>query len=207
MTDGTVVNFSEIENIICFTPGARILTQWGERPVESLRVGDMVVTRDHGLQPIRWVGKRTVAGLGDFAPISIASSVMGGQDPLLVSPQHRLLFTGYQAELLFGESEVLVAAKHMVNGRDVIVSPRDAVTYIHIMFDRHEIIYADGIGTESFYAGDMALGAIDAAAREELFAIFPELRTAPGHHRDTARSCLRRHEAQLLHALSDKDVA
>ncbi|AWZ18838.1 type I secretion target repeat protein [Roseovarius sp. TM1035] len=207
MTDGTVVNFSEIENIICFTPGARILTQWGERPVESLRLGDMVVTRDHGLQPIRWVGKRTVAGLGDFAPISIASSVMGGQEPLLVSPQHRLLFTGYQAELLFGESEVLVAAKHMVNGRDVTVSPRDAVTYIHIMFDRHEIIYADGIGTESFYAGDMALGAIDAAAREELFAIFPELRSAPGHHRDTARSCLRRHEAQLLCSLGEKDVA
>jgi Ca2+-binding RTX toxin-like protein len=207
MNDGTIVTFSEIENIICFTPGARILTQWGERPVESLRLGDMVVTRDHGLQPIRWIGKRSVPGLGDFAPVSIASSVMGGQAPLLVSPQHRLLFTGYQAELLFGESEVLVAAKHMVNGRDVTISPRNEVTYIHIMFDRHEIIYADGIGTESFYAGDMALGAIDAAAREELFAIFPELRTAPGHHRDTARSCLRRHEAQLLTALGEKDAA
>ncbi|KGM88252.1 Hemolysin-type calcium-binding repeat (2 copies)/Hint domain protein [Roseovarius mucosus DSM 17069] len=207
MADGTLVNFFEIENIICFTPGARILTQWGERPVESLRLGDMVVTRDHGLQPIRWIGKRTVPGLGDFAPVSIASSVMGGQAPLVVSPQHRLLFTGYQAELLFGESEVLIAAKHMVNGRDVTISPRDAVTYIHIMFDRHEIIYADGIGTESFYAGDMALGAIDAAAREELFTIFPELRTAPGHHRDTARSCLRRHEAQLLCSLNEKEVA
>jgi Ca2+-binding RTX toxin-like protein len=207
MADGTLVQFSEIENIICFTPGARILTQWGERPVESLRLGDLVVTRDHGLQPIRWVGKRSVPGLGDFAPISIASSVMGGQEALLVSPQHRVLFTGYQAELLFGESEVLIAAKHMVNGRDVTVSPRDAVTYIHIMFDRHEIIYADGIGTESFYAGDMALGAIDAAAREELFAIFPELRSAPGHHRDTARSCLRRHEARLLCSLGDKEVA
>jgi Ca2+-binding RTX toxin-like protein len=207
MADGTLVTFSEIENIICFTPGARILTQWGERPVESLRLGDMVVTRDHGLQPIRWIGKRTVPGLGDFAPVSIASSVMGGQAPLVVSPQHRLLFTGYQAELLFGESEVLIAAKHMVNGRDVTISPRDAVTYIHIMFDRHEIIYADGIGTESFYAGDMALGAIDAPAREELFTIFPELRTAPGHHRDTARSCLRRHEAQLLFSLNEKEVA
>lgn len=207
MADGTLVNFSEIENIICFTPGARILTQWGERPVESLRLGDMVVTRDHGLQPIRWVGKRSVPGLGDFAPISIASSVMRGQEALLVSPQHRVLFTGYQAELLFGESEVLIAAKHMVNGHDVTVSPRDSVTYIHIMFDRHEIIYADGIGTESFYAGDMALGAIDAAAREELFAIFPELRSAPSHHRDTARSCLKRHEAQLLCSLGDQAVA
>ncbi|KJS41260.1 MAG: hypothetical protein VR71_06125 [Roseovarius sp. BRH_c41] len=207
MVNGTVVTFSEIENIICFTPGARILTQWGERPVESLRLGDMVVTRDHGLQPVRWVGKRTVAGLGDFAPISVASSVMGGRDALLVSPQHRLLFTGYQAELLFGESEVLIAAKHMVNGRDVTVSPCDEVTYIHVMFDRHEIIFADGLGTESFYAGDMALTAVDAAAREELFAIFPELRSAPGQHRDTVRPCLRRHEAQLLCGLGEREVA
>lgn len=207
MLNGTVVTFSEIENIICFTPGARILTQWGERPVESLRLGDMVVTRDHGLQPVRWVGKRTVPGWGGFAPVSIASSVMGGRDALLVSPQHRLLFTGYQAELLFGESEVLIAAKHMVNGRDVVLSPRDKITYIHVMFDRHEIIYADGLGTESFYAGDMALSAVAASAREELFAIFPELRSAPGQHRDTVRPCLRRHEAQLLCGSDEREVA
>ncbi|MEQ8902671.1 MAG: Hint domain-containing protein [Roseovarius sp.] len=196
--NGAVVNFSEIENIICFTPGARILTQWGERPIEMLRLGDMVVTRDHGLQPVRWIGERTVHATGTFAPISIASSVMGGHEALLVSPQHRLLFTGYRAELLFGESEVLVAAKHLVNGRDVTVSERDVVTYIHIMFDRHEVIYAGGIATESFYAGDSALSAVDAAAREELFTIFPELRSAPGRHREIARPCLKRHEAALL---------
>ncbi|WP_297768431.1 Hint domain-containing protein [uncultured Roseovarius sp.] len=201
--NGSVVNFSEIENIICFTPGTHILTQWGERPVETLRPGDMVVTRDHGLQPIRWTGNRRVPGVGDFAPISVASSVMGASDSLVVSPQHRLLFTGYKAELLFGENEVLVAAKHLVNGRDVIVAPRPEVTYIHIMFDRHEVIYANGIGTESFYAGDTALAAIQAPAREELFAIFPELRSAPGYHGNTARTCLRQHEARLL---SDETV-
>jgi len=196
--NGAVVNFSEIENIVCFTPGARILTQWGERPIEMLRLGDMVVTRDHGLQPVRWIGERTVPATGIFAPISIASSVMGGHEALLVSPQHRLLFTGYRAELLFGESEVLIAAKHLVNGRDVTVSERDVVTYIHIMFDRHEVIYAGGIATESFYAGDTALSSVDAAAREELFRIFPELRSAPGRHREIARPCLKRHEAALL---------
>src|SRR6056297_55558 len=196
--NGAVVNFSEIENIICFTPGARILTQWGERPIETLRPGDMVVTRDHGLQPVRWTGNRTVHGSGDFAPVSIASTVMGGQEALLVSPQHRMLFTGYRAELLFGESEVLVVAKHLVNGRDVKISEQEAVTYIHIMFDRHEVIYAGGIATESFYAGDTALSAVGSAAREELFAIFPELRSAPGRHREIARPCLKRHEAALL---------
>ncbi|MDF1669126.1 MAG: Hint domain-containing protein [Roseovarius sp.] len=199
MADGTVVNFNEIENIICFTPGAKILTGHGERAIETLSLGDMVVTRDHGLRPIRWIGKRTVSGKGDFAPVSVKPSVVdGGRVPLLVSPQHRILFTGYRAELLFGESEVLVPAKHLVDGKDVTVQECDEVTYIHIMFDRHEVIYAEGIATESFHAGDIGLNAVENAAREELFAIFPELRSAGGQHRETARTCLRRHEAKLL---------
>ena len=199
MDDGTVVQFSEIENIICFTPGTNILTQHGERPIETLRIGDMVVTRDHGLRQIRWIGQRSVRGHGDFAPVRIGTNVMdGARCGLLVSPQHRILFTGYRAELLFGESEVLVPAKHLIDGLEVVQEDQDEVTYIHIMFDSHEVIYAEGIATESFHAGDVGLSAICEAAREELFAIFPELRTAPGHHLETARTCLKRHEARLL---------
>ncbi|MGK7652144.1 Hint domain-containing protein [Roseovarius sp. B08] len=199
MADGTPVTFSEIENIICFTPGTMILTSHGDRPVETLQVGDMVVTRDQGLRPIRWVGARTVRGHGRFAPIRVGANAL---DPtrkgLLVSPQHRILYTGYRAELLFGESEVLVPAKHLVDGRDVLRQPCDEVTYIHLMFDHHEVIYAEGFATESFHAGDVGLDAIEEAAREELFALFPELRTAPGHHLETARTCLKKHEAALL---------
>jgi Ca2+-binding RTX toxin-like protein len=203
--NGVVVNFSKIENIICFTPGARILTPRGERPVETLRPGDLVVTRDHGPQRVRWTGRRTVPGKDRFAPVEIAPSVMGGSG-LIVSPHHRVLFTGYKAELLFGEREVLVAAKHLVNGRDVRFSPCAEVTYVHVMFDRHEVIYADGIATESFFAGDTALSAVDDAAREELFAIFPELRSAPGRHRETARTCLKAREAALLQDLCIWDI-
>ena len=199
MADGTVVSFSEIENIICFTPGTMILTGHGERDIETLQVGDMVVTRDHGLRPIRWIGRRTVKGTGRFAPVWVGSGVMdGARTGLLVSPQHRILFTGYRAELLFGESEVLVPAKHLIDGRDVVSREQDEVTYIHIMFDHHEVIYAEGIATESFHAGDAGLNAICEAAREELFAIFPELRSSPGRHRETARVCLKKYEAQLL---------
>ncbi len=199
MADGTVVTFSEIENIICFTPGARILTARGERPVESLKVGDIVVTRDNGLQPIRWIGRRTVAGHGRFAPIRIAADVLeGARSDLLVSPQHRILFNGYHAQLLFGESEVLAAAKHMVDGCDIRMQEQEKVTYIHIMFDRHEIIYAEGIATESFYAGDEGVSALGDKSREELFQIFPELRSTAGRHGETARICLRKHETRLL---------
>jgi hypothetical protein len=77
----------------------------------------------------------------------------------------------------------------------------DEVTYIHVMFDRHEVIYAEGIATESFHAGDVGLGAVDEAAREELFAIFPELRSAPYRHGKTARTCLKAHEARLIQGL------
>ncbi len=199
MGDGTLVQFSQIENIICFTPGTNILTQHGERSIETLSIGDLVVTRDHGLRPIRWIGTRTVRGHGDFAPVRIGASVMdGARCGLLVSPQHRILFTGYRSELLFGEPEVLVPAKHLIDGLDVVQDDQDEVTYIHIMFDCHEVIYAEGIATESFHAGDVGLSAICESAREELFTIFPELRTAPGHHLETARTCLKRHEARLL---------
>ncbi|MRU16731.1 type I secretion protein [Roseovarius sp. A21] len=199
MADGTVVNFSEIENIICFTPGTRIQTAQGERRIEELRVGDMVLTRDNGFQPIRWLGHSTVEGHGKFAPIAINSTVLdGARRPLLVSPQHRVLFTGYKAELLFGHDEVLVAAKHLVDGRDVRVVERKLVTYFHMMFDRHEVIYAEGAATESFHAGDTGIAAISNRAREEMFAVFPELRSNPGAHGDTARMCLKAHEARLL---------
>jgi Ca2+-binding RTX toxin-like protein len=197
--DGTTVSFSEIENIICFTPGARILTPWGERAIETLKPGDLVVTRDHGPRPIRWIGRRTVEGRGDFAPIAVNSTVMdGARRPLLVSPQHRLLFTGYRAQLLFGESEVLVAAKHLVDGVDVRVAEREKVTYFHMMLDRHEVIYAEGAATESFHAGDIGISAISDQSREEMFGVFPDLRANVGAYGDTARICLKRHEARLL---------
>lgn len=199
LDDGTILYFSEIENIICFTPGARIATPHGARKVESLAVGDLVVTRDHGLQPIRWIGSRTVPAQGSFAPIRIRPGVVTGlQCDLLVSPQHRMLFQGYRAELLFGTSEVLVAALHLVDGVSVTQDAGGDVTYIHMLFDSHEIIYAEGAATESFHPGSLGLDAITPAAREELFALFPQLRAMPEAYGPTARRFLRRHEAQLI---------
>ncbi|WP_439111123.1 Hint domain-containing protein [Lentibacter sp.] len=197
--DGTVVNFTEIENvIICFTEGTRIATPRGVREIEDLEVGDLVVTRDHGLQPIRWVGKRTVPARGALAPIRFDANVMGNERPLYVSPQHRMLVQGYEASLLFGESEVLASAKHLVNGSSVTEVHGGEVTYVHIMFDQHEIIYAEGAASESFYPGGTGLDAVEAEAREELFTIFPELRSHEGAYGDTARLCLKAHESRLL---------
>lgn len=198
MADGTVVNFDEIENIICFTPGTMILTDAGERPVESLKVGDMIITRDHGAQPLRWVGQSTVPGQGRFAPVHIDASLLGAARSLLVSPQHRLLFEGYECELLFGTDEVFAAATHLEDGYYVQRAPKPLVTYIHLMLDTHEVIYAERVPTESFFAGDVGIAAISGQAREDMFAAFPDLRSDITAYGETARVCLKAHEARLL---------
>lgn len=111
-----------------------------------------------------------------------------------------MLFQGYQAELLFGESEVLVAAKHLVDGKLVTQDTGGNVTYIHMMFDEHEVVYAEGAATENFHPGSIGLSAVSDPAREELFALFPELHSNMGSYGPTARRCLRQYEAKLLGA-------
>ncbi|MCK8483876.1 Hint domain-containing protein [Aliiroseovarius sp. S2029] len=199
LSDGTVLTFTNIESvIICFTTDTMILTDRGERPIQDLRPGDMVVTRDNGVQPIRWMGQKTVSGTGPLAPIRIAPGGFGNDRPLLVSPQHRMVFAGYEASLLFAEREVMVPAKHLLDGRGAVLAPMEQVTYFHMMFDRHEVVFANNAATESFHPGHQGLAAIDAAARDELFSLFPELRADPCHYGDTARPVLRAFEASAL---------
>lgn len=199
MFDGSVVTFSNIDNVICFTPGTQILTATGPRPVEALRPGDLLITRDHGAQPLRWVGSSTVAGQGKLAPVRIAASVLpGATRALIVSPRHRVLFEGYRAELLFGHCEVLVSALHLEDGLDVTRVEAAEVTYIHLMLDRHEVVYAEGAATESFHPGHMGLESLSAASRDDLFGAFPALRSDLASYGATARPCLKRHEAGFL---------
>ncbi|MEX5726847.1 Ca2+-binding RTX toxin-like protein [Rhodovulum iodosum] len=200
LTDGTLVNFSEIESIICFTAGTGILTPRGERPVETLRPGDLVITADAGPQPIRWVGARTVAAEGKLAPIRIARGLMDNHADLMVSPQHRMLFEGYQAQLLFNSHQVLVPAKHLVDYHAVCPEPGGEVTYVHLLFDRHQIVFANGARSESFHPGQLGLDAIAPAARQELLALFPDLRSDIGTYGPAVRPSLRRFEARALMA-------
>jgi hypothetical protein len=158
----------------CFTAGTMIRTASGLRPVESLRPGDLVWTRDAGLQPLVWVGAREVEGTGRFAPIRFAPGALGNRRALVVSPQHRMLVEGWRAELIFGEPEVLVAAVHLVNGDMICRVPVARVSYHHVMFDRHHVIEAEGAAAESFFAGDVVRTG-DAALWAELVELFPDL--------------------------------
>lgn len=183
----------------CFTAGTMIKTDRGERPIEDLKVGDRVMTRDHGLQTIRWAGGRTVAGIGAMAPITFDVGTLGCTAPLTVSPNHRMLICGAMAELVCGDDELLLSAKMLVNYRNVRQISRGFVTYVHIMFDYHEIIWANDCPSESFYIGDNAIASLNNDQAAEILAIFPDLKTTQ-KPRSLARSEGRAYEGTVIAA-------
>ncbi len=187
--------------LTCFASGTLIRTAHGARPVESLRAGDRVFTSDDGMQPLAWVGRQTVAGDGRHAPIRFRSGVMGNTRDLRVSPQHRMLVTGWQAELLFGTSEVLVPACHLVNDLTIRPDPVAQITYHHILFDCHQIVLAEDCPSESFFPGDTTMAALDAATRVEILCLFPTLATAKNSYGSTARMVVHSAEALALRRL------
>lgn len=160
---------------ICLTAGTMILTLHGERPAEEIEIGDMVLTRDAGPQPVRWIGSRTVAALAGFAPVEIAKGVLGNERSLMVSQQHRVLLDDWRAQLISGEKDVLVPAIHLVNSHSIRLRPGGTVTYVHFLFDTHQVIQTNGIWTESLLPGAHAVDALLPAARKELTSLFPEL--------------------------------
>lgn len=181
----------------CFTPGTLIATPNGDRPVEEIEVGDLVLTLDAGPQPVVWAGQRTLQGTGALAPILIAEGTFGNRRPLLVSPQHRILIAGWRTELHLGTPEVLVAALHLVDDRSVRRMPCDSVTYVHVMLPAHHIIFAEGAPTESLDpSGDLAR--TDRAIRAEVLEVFPELGGPSPMASATVRPSARSYEARVV---------
>ena len=193
--------------VICFTPGTRILTEYGERPVEDLREGDLVQTKDSGLQEILWTGARRMTGARLFAmpklrPVRIRAGAFGigrPEDEFLVSPEHRLIVRGAVAQSLFNESEVLVAAKDLINGETIIqdLAMRE-VTYVHLMLPKHEVIFANGVETESFHPAMASLSSLDSHDRTRLLDLMPKLSENPYSYGQSARRNLITSEAAIL---------
>lgn len=199
LDDGTTLSFSEIENIVCFTRGTLIKTIDGERPIEDLQPGDRVLTYDRGFQPLRWIGSTRVAAIGKFAPIRFARGVLGNDRPLLVSPQHRMLLTGWQAELYTGETEVLVPATHLVNNSTITRLFGGEVEYFHMLFDQHELVFGNGCVSESFHPGEQGWSALCEETRQEILALFPDLvDTGFKSFGEAARYSVKRNEALCL---------
>ncbi|WP_415920854.1 Hint domain-containing protein [Tateyamaria sp. SN6-1] len=133
-----------------FTRGTHITMASGaQAPIETLTPGDRVLTRNDGVQEVRWIGQSTVRAVGDFAPIRIRAGTLNNAHDLIVSPDHRLFIYQRSDRLGAGRSELLVKARHLVNGDSVVVQDGGFVDYFELLFDTHQIIYAEGIAAES----------------------------------------------------------
>lgn len=198
---------SETGGVICFTPGTRIETPDGPRLVEELREGDWVQTKDNGAQEIQWMGSRRMTGARLFAmpklrPIRIRSGAFGvgrPDDELLVSPEHKMLIKGAVAQALFNTPEVLVSAKDLVNSSTISVdlAVRE-VTYYHMLLPSHEILWANGLETESFHPASTALTTLDEGDRKRLLELYSGLEYEPHLYGGFARRSLNGSEAAIL---------
>ncbi|MGR3541792.1 MAG: Hint domain-containing protein [Hasllibacter sp.] len=179
----------------CFEASTRIAVPGGRRAAGDLAIGDLVATA-RGPQPVLWAGRRRVRATGANAPVRFAPGALGNAAALLVSPNHRRLVTGWRAQLLFGEDEVLVPAKALVDGVRVTIRPSGAIDYVHLLTPRHAILDAEGAAAESFHPGAFALDELPVRQRLEVLAALP---CAPADYAPAA-PVLRLREAMPLAA-------
>jgi Hint domain len=193
--------------VICFTPGTRIRTDRGDVAVEEIAEGDRVQTKDNGMQEVLWKGEKRISGarlyaMPELRPIRLRAGALGQDRPdgdLVVSPAHRLLVTGAKAQALFNTDEVLVSARDLVNDRSVVRDLKlTSVTYVHLFLPRHEVVFANGLETESFHPAGEALDSVEEAERARLIAMMPGLDADPMAYGDYARRSLSRAEAAIL---------
>ena len=183
-TSGLVADRQAFNFVTCFTPGALIRVPGGTRAVECLQAGDLVVTADDKAQPVRWIGRATKPCTGGMRPIKISAGSLGAGLPrrdLIVSPQHRMLVRSNIVARMTGRAEVLIPANKLLPLPGVsLVQDWASVTYLHLLFDRHQIIYAEGAATESLLVGPQAERLIGPEAIAELEHLFPGLRQDTG---------------------------
>jgi len=195
--------------LICFSVGTDIETPNGNRKVEDLRVGDVITTLS-GPKTLRWIGVRPICARElrekpHFRPVIIKKDALGTGRPsadLSVSPNHRVLLSGWQMELSFATEAMLCASKHLVNNTTIKTdSGATSAEYYHLMFDEHEIVFSNGLPTESLLAGTMST-AIGSVATEyefkELFGARAKLVTSM---KSAAYPLMRHYEAKLVQPL------
>ncbi|MEE4235428.1 MAG: Hint domain-containing protein [Anderseniella sp.] len=154
----TNANFAPPPVYVCFCTGTVILTPSGYRKIETLKAGEMVLTAQGEEKPILWIGKTdaTVAEMQSSVerrPIRIPADAFSPGvpfDDLFVSAQHRIVLWHVFADLLFGQSGVMVRAKHLLGACAETVIPTSSLSFFHVLLDQHDIVLANGLEAESF---------------------------------------------------------
>jgi hypothetical protein len=167
--------FAEVA-CVAFTSGTQITMASGEQmPIERLQVGDRVLTRDDGAQEIRWIGRNTIRAVGAFAPVMIRQGALNNDNDLILSPDHRVFVYQRQDHLGAGRAEVLVKVRHLVNGTSVVQLDGGFVEYFQLLFDDHQIIYAEGIAVESLLVDPRTRAALPDGVGHKAHAPRPHL--------------------------------
>ncbi len=203
--EGARSRFAQVA-CVSFSRGTHITLGSGAQvPIEQLKPGDRVLTRDDGPQEIRWIGHTTARATGDLAPILIRAGVLNNENDLLVSPDHRLFIYQRADEFEVGESKLLVKARHLVNGDSVTVQDGGFVDYFQILFDQHYIIYAEGIAAESMLIDARTRSALPPELVQKLKTLLPEHSRQPEHGLDVQKALLDRPDAiDLLRRASSR---
>jgi len=188
-------------NPVCFVAGTRIATPDGWRRVETLRAGDLVETLDDGPQPVIWTDGAATLAVGAAQPVRVRAGHLGNTRDLVVSRLHLLMVEGPDVELLFGEAQVLAAAKDLIDGHSVLADTRARlVRYHHILLDRHQVLIAEGAPAESLRPGPVAMAALGPTLAGALRGAVSAERLAGFAAQPAARRVLRAHEAAVLAA-------
>lgn len=182
--------------VACFTTGTLIETDAGPVPIEELRSGDRILTADHDFQKVKWIMNQTVPAIGALAPVVLPKGSIGNTRDLVLSPQHRILIENATTELLFEQYGVFISAKQLAAAGRGYSRPGGMVTYYHMVFDRHEIVFSEGTPTESFLPGNISH--LPEETQAEFTNLFPEFLNASTFNADTARYCLKGYEARVL---------
>ena len=191
---------------VSFTRGTHITLASGEqRPIEELQPGDRVLTRDDGVQQVRWIGQSTLRAVGEFAPIRIRAGTLHNTRDLIVSPDHRLFVYQRQDRLGAGRAELLVKARHLVNGDTVTVQDGGFVDYFQLLFDSHQIIYAEGIAAESMLIDPRTKPVLPQAVSQAMGDVIPGHSDLPHAGLDVQQRLLDRPDAaELLRRASSR---
>ena len=198
------VGFVTLSTVACFCTGTWIATPEGPRRIESLTAGDLVLTRDHGPQPLRWVGQSLRRARGADAPVHLPAGVLGDHGALSLSQRHRVLVASAGLALCCGLDEALVPALHLAEaGLGHLAREGGLVLYHHLLFDHHEIIEANGLPCESYRPTAANAKGYDPDQQAEILRLFPALAEMPdAPPLPLARPVLRRHESRLIAGLA-----
>lgn len=168
----------QLADLLClsFARGTMItLTDGSQRAIEALVPGIELLTRDHGRQVVRWIGHARLRAVGAFAPVVITAGTLGNDGDLIVSQHHRVFLYQRQRSPGLATSELLVQARDLVDGEAVYLREGGFVDYFSLVFDRHEIIYAEGVPSESLMVNDATLNRLPPEIAADMKQHFPGL--------------------------------